>query len=115
MQITTKKITMMNLRMIHSQSFDNLLLKNQVNECQQIKMQRTQMEQAIQINLAILTSQSIIHILIFRVYKKDTVSSVKSNAMEYRESEVDEDLAFKYYQKKMGYAKPAVLQGNAHY
>jgi hypothetical protein len=29
-------------------------------------------------------------------------SSVKSNVLEYRESEVDDDLAYKYYKKKMG-------------
>lgn len=29
-------------------------------------------------------------------------SSVKSNALEYRESEIDDDLAYKYYKKKMG-------------
>lgn len=35
--------------------------------------------------------------------------------MEYRESEVDEDLAFKYYQKKMGYTNEQMLQGNFYH
>lgn len=35
--------------------------------------------------------------------KKNTnQSSLKSNTLQYRESEVDEDLAFKYYKKKIG-------------
>jgi hypothetical protein len=36
------------------------------------------------------------------IKKKGTDSSVKSNVMEYRLSEVDDDLAYKYYKKKMG-------------
>jgi len=47
----------------------------------------------------------LLHLLnVFRLRKKKThnTSSVKSNVLDYRESEVDEDLAYKYYKKKMG-------------
>lgn len=46
--------------------------------------------------------------------KKDTHnSSVKSNIMDYRESEVDEELAFKYYKKKMGIKDAGDLQDSS--
>lgn len=39
----------------------------------------------------------------FRIKKKDTYnSSVKSNIQEYKEAEVNDDLAFRYYKKKVG-------------
>ena len=38
-----------------------------------------------------------------RVKKKDTYqSSIRSNTLQYRESEVDDDLAYSYYKKKIG-------------
>ena len=40
----------------------------------------------------------------YRGLKKQNTnqSSLKSNTLNYRESEVDEELAFKYYKSKMG-------------
>lgn len=40
-------------------------------------------------------------------------SSIRSNLMEYRESEVDEDLAYKYYKKKLGVMDAADLNNDS--
>ena len=80
-------------------------------------MLKTQVELATQTSLLnIMILSKSLFLALFRPQKKDTnVSSVKSNAMEYRESEVDEDLAFKYYKKKMGYAQPGIHKGIYYY
>jgi pyrrolidone-carboxylate peptidase len=49
----------------------------------------------------------------FRNNRKNTHnSSVKSNALEYRDSEIDDELAYKFYKKKMGVMDIDELEGS---
>jgi hypothetical protein len=49
----------------------------------------------------------------FRINRKNTHnSSVKSNALEYRDSEIDDELAYKFYKKKMGVMDIDELEGS---